>query len=58
MRKFGMHPYMSKQHLHRYCTEFGYRYSIRQQTSAERFEDAALSKVSSEKITYNKLIGK
>jgi len=49
---------MSKQHLHRYCTEFGYRYSIRQQTSAERFEDAALSKVSSEKITYNKLIGK
>jgi len=45
---------MSKQHLHRYCTEFGYRYNTRQQTGVERFEDA-LSKVSSARITYDKL---
>ena len=53
----GIYHYMSKQHLHRYCTEFGYRYNTRQQSSVERFEDA-LSKVSSARITYDKLTGK
>jgi len=31
---------MSKKHLHRYTTEFGYRYNTRKQLSVERFEDA------------------
>ncbi len=53
----GIYHYMSSKHLHRYCSEFGYRYNTRQQASVERFEDA-LSKVSSARITYNKLIGK
>ena len=53
----GIYHYMSKQHLHRYCTEFGYRYNTRQQPSVERFEDA-LSKVSSARITNDKLTGK
>lgn len=53
----GIYHYMSKQHLHRYTTEFGYRYNTRQQSSVERFEDA-LSKVSSARITYDKLTGK
>lgn len=53
----GIYHYMSKKHLHRYCTEFGYRYNTRQQASVERFENA-LRKVSSARITYNKLIGK
>lgn len=48
---------MSKQHLHRCCTEFGYRYSTREQGSIERFEDA-LKNVSTARLTYQKLIGK
>lgn len=53
----GIYHYMSKQHLHRYTTEFGYRYNTRGKASVERFEDA-VKKVSSARITYNKLIGK
>ncbi len=53
----GIYHYMSKQHLHRYTTEFGYRYNTRKQSSIERFEDA-LKQVSNARITYDKLTGK
>lgn len=53
----GIYHYMSKGHLHRYCTEFGYRYNTRQLTSIERFEDA-LKNVSNTRLTYRCLIGK
>lgn len=53
----GIYHYMSKEHLHRYCTEFGYRYNTRQLTSVERFENA-LKNVSNARLTYNELIRK
>jgi transposase-like protein len=52
-----IYHYMSRQHIHRYCNEFGYRYNTRAQASVERFEDA-LGKANNARITYNKLIGK
>jgi hypothetical protein len=48
---------MSKGHLQKYFTEFGYRYNTRTLTAVERFEDA-VSQISSTRLTYNKLIGK
>jgi hypothetical protein len=45
---------MSKKHLHRYTTEFGYRYNTREFGSVERFEDA-LKSVSTARITYDNL---
>ncbi len=53
----GVYHYMSKEHLKRYCSEFGYRYNTRELTSIERFEDA-LRSVSNARITYKGLIGK
>jgi transposase-like protein len=53
----GVYHYMSKQHLHRYCTEFGYRYNTRELSSIERFEDA-IRNVTNARLTYNQLIQK
>lgn len=53
----GIYHYMSKQHLQRYCTEFGYRYNTRSLTSIERFEQAVKA-VSNTRLTYKGLIGK
>jgi len=53
----GIYHYMSKGHLHRYCTEFGYRYNTRELAPIERFEQV-LSYVSKARLTYNDLIGK
>ncbi len=53
----GIYHFMSKQHLHRYLNEFGYRYNSRKLTSIERFENA-LKNLSTARITYSELIGK
>lgn len=53
----GIYHYMSKEHLNRYCTEFGYRYNTRLLTSIERFEDA-VKNTSNTRITYKQLIRK
>lgn len=53
----GIYHYMSRQHLHRYATEFGYRYNTRKFDSVVRFEDA-LKKADTQRITYKELIGK
>jgi len=53
----GIYHFMSKEHLHRYCIEFAYRYNNKQLTGREKF-DIALINVSTARITYNTLIGK
>jgi len=53
----GIYHFVSVKHLHRYCSEFGYRYNRKDLSGIEKF-DAALEKVSSARITYNTLIGK
>ena len=53
----GIYHFMSKAHLHRYCTEFSYRYNTRLLTSVQRFEDA-VKNTSNARITYQQLIGK
>lgn len=53
----GIYHFMSKEHLHRYCVEFAYRYNNKQLTGREKF-DIALTNVSTARITYKTLIGK
>lgn len=54
---YGIYHSVSPHHLHRYCSEFGYRYNTRSQTGVERFEEA-VKQVSNTRITYKILIGK
>jgi len=53
----GIYHFVSPQHLHRYSTEFGYRYNNRQDGGAEKFQ-SAVSKSGSKRLNYNTLIGK
>jgi hypothetical protein len=53
----GIYHYMSKEHLHRYCIEFAYRYNNKELSGVEKF-DIALRQVSTARITYNTLISK
>jgi len=53
----GIYHYMSKEHLHRYCIEFAYRYNNKELSGIEKFE-IALRQVSTARITYNTLTGK
>lgn len=53
----GIYHYMSKEHLHRYCIEFAYRYNNKELSGVEKFE-IALRQVSTARITYNTLTGK
>ena len=53
----GIYHTMSKQHLHRYCVEFSFRYNNKQCTGVEKF-NTALRQVSTARITYNQLIQK
>jgi hypothetical protein len=48
---------MSKEHLHRYCVEFAYRYNNKELSGVEKFE-IALQQVLTARITYNTLVGK
>jgi transposase-like protein len=53
----GIYHTMSKQHLHRYCVEFSFRYNNKEKTGVEKFNNALLQ-TSNARITYNTLIGK
>jgi transposase-like protein len=52
----GIYHQVSPKHLHRYTTEFGYRYNNRQETSNIKFEDA-ITGSNKKTLTYQKLIG-
>ena len=51
----GIYHYVSPKHLHRYTTEFGYRYNNRQETPNIKFEDA-INGTNKKTLTYKKLI--
>lgn len=53
----GIYHFVSVKHLERYCQEFGYRYNRRELNGVEKF-DAALLKVSTTRISYERLTGK
>lgn len=53
----GIYHFMSRQHMHRYTTEFGYRYNTRGLTVVERF-DNSLGNTKNARITYRRLIEK
>jgi len=50
----GIYHYTSPKHLHRYCSEFAFRYNSRKQNDCARFEDA-FNKIET-RLTYAKLI--
>jgi ISXO2-like transposase domain len=47
----GTFHHISKEHLHRYCTEFAFRWTNRKTTDAER-TTAALRKVVGKRLAY------
>jgi transposase-like protein len=51
---YGIYHSASSKHLHRYCSEFSFRYNTRKITDAERF-DISL-KIASSRLTYKQLI--
>lgn len=53
----GIYHTMSKQHLHRYCVEFSFRYNNKECKGVEKFE-SSVQQASSARLTYKKLIGK
>lgn len=53
----GIYHFVSPQHLHRYTTEFEYRYNNRQDTGADKFR-SAISGADAKRLKYNTLIGK
>lgn len=53
----GIYHFVSPQHLHRYTTEFTYRYNNRQEKPVVKFNDA-IGLASNAVLTYNKLTGK
>ena len=53
----GIYHYMSKEHLHRYCVEFSFRYNNKEFTGVEKF-NTALQQVSNARLTYKELISK
>lgn len=48
---YGTFHHVSKQHLHRYCDEFSFRWNHRQITDGERTRDA-LAKVEGKRLVY------
>lgn len=52
----GIYHQVSAKHLHRYTTEFGYRYNNRTDASVVKFQDA-VKKSSKQTLPYQKLIG-
>lgn len=52
----GIYHFMSPKHLHRYTSEFGYRYNNRQDTGVTKFNDVVKNS-GKVRLTYEKLIG-
>lgn len=52
----GIYHKVSPKHLHRYTTEFGYRYNNRTEIPNIKFEDA-ITGANKKTLTYQKLIG-
>lgn len=53
----GIYHFVSAKHLHRYCTEFGYRFNERDLNGIEKFEKS-IEGGNGKRLTYNTLIGK
>lgn len=53
----GIYHYVSPQHLHRYTTEFGYRYNNRKDSGVEKFA-AAVSRCANMRLPYDVLVGR
>ena len=53
----GIYHFVSPQHLHRYATEFEYRYNNRKDTGVEKFE-SAITGADAKRLKYDTLIGK
>jgi len=54
---YGVYHHMSKQHLHRYCDEFSFRWDHRKVSDSQRTEDA-LCGAAGKRLTYKQMIGK
>jgi hypothetical protein len=52
---YGVYHKMSDQHLHRYCSEFDFRWDHRKDTDAER-TDAAIEQAARKRLTYRDLV--
>jgi len=52
----GIYHHVSKEHLHRYCEEFEYRYNSRKLNDSARF--GLLLSTCSGRLTYKNLIAK
>ena len=53
----GIYHFTSPQHLHRYATEFEYRYNNRKEKGVDKF-DTALGGADAKRLKYDTLIGK
>jgi transposase-like protein len=53
----GIYHYWSSKHVHKYTSEFAYRYNTKELTVVERFDDS-LANTKNTRITYQRLIGK
>lgn len=53
----GIYHFVSPKHLHRYATEFEYRYNNRKDTGVDKFE-TSLQGADAKRLKYDILIGK
>jgi transposase-like protein len=54
---YGIYHHVSPEHLHRYCSEFEFRYNSRNANEVERF-DVSLRKTDNCRLSYKELIAK
>jgi hypothetical protein len=51
---YGAFHHVSKEHLHRYCDEFSFRWNTRKLTDGERME-TALGMMEGKRLTYRQV---